>query len=125
MIEKFPDKTPRLRYENDGISFELTPENTSVYLFGEEPEYDHVYYGSDGNYSYMFRQTIDDFDDTVDKMDYLGFDVYEEDRPTENDRAVYRAIFCKTELRELSDREENQVKFAKWLLENGRDGLLE
>lgn len=124
MMEKFPDKTPRLRYESEGISFELTPENASVYLFCEEPEYDHVYYGSDGNYGYMFRRTIDDFDDTVDNMESLGFDVIEEDTPTVNDREVYRSIFCKTELRELTDKEENQVKFARWLLENGRDDLL-
>lgn len=111
-----------IRFEHNGISFEMNPENSAAYLFEDDPRYDHIYYVKNSNYVYLFREQVSNLDDVVDYMEDNDFNVYIAGTPSREDREEFEHVFGEQmiKLRNLTEREEKEIQFARYLLDNDK-----
>lgn len=111
---------PQLSFDADGIHFELRPDNTGLFLH-EDERYDHFIHNRRGSMWRIWRKQMDNFDEVVDFMQETGFPVEAKDVPDREAREMFHRTFPDEEIvrtHELTDHEEKQVLFARWLLEH-------
>lgn len=102
MSEQEPNDSiePRYHYTYGEMQIDMTPENCDVYLFSQEPWYDHIYiklpkeYGNRG--LAFWRIDSDIFDDITENLYELGAEPYEDTHAPEEDKEYFKA--CGKEL---------------------------
>jgi hypothetical protein len=100
MSERGPEQSPnspRFFMElSDGRKIECTPGNTTAYIHESEPDGDHLFVWTgntdDGRkiVEYYWRDRLSNFDSIVMFMDKNGYDIYEDDVMTDQDRAEFK-----------------------------------
>jgi len=99
--EQDPEETkPRYFYTYGEIQMAMTPNNCDVFIFYEEPWYDHIYiklpeqFGGRG--VAFWRIDHDNFDDVAVNLVEQGLEPYEDTHAPESDKEYFKA--CGKEL---------------------------
>lgn len=91
---------PRYYYTYGEVQMAMTPENCDIFIFTEEPWYDHIYitlpkvFGDRG--VGFWRIDNDNFDDVAKNLLELGLEPYEDTHAPESDKEYF--IACGKEL---------------------------
>lgn len=120
MEREHKNQEPAMFLEIQGVKVELTPSNTAAYVHEEEPQFDHLFYASDGGYLRVYRQVLHNFDDVVAFMEGNDYEVVYDVFAQPKEKEAYFETYGYPELptREITQREERKLKFAKYLMDN-------
>lgn len=98
-MENQPNKPKRYYLEYDGKRYEMSPENTLMYLHSNQPEYDHIYVQFEDNEdgeqmgTYYWRRNTNTFDDMCLNLLQTGCNQILKAEASDFDKEQYRQRF--------------------------------